>query len=660
MTDLSNLLDRTLLFSGLHASHKQQIASVMELHRFAAGQVVFGQGDPGDALFVIESGEVVVSVTSQEMGIDLELARLGPGQVFGEMALITGDPRSATVKAASETSCHVLSRQVFVKILNQLPEVTMEVARTVARRLDQVNREQGISFASLASLRVDAQAYSMVPAPILQKHRMIPLCMDGGTLTMAMVDPSDVVGFDDVRRCLHGVNVKPIAISEEDYEGYVNRHIRPSIVASGTGPIQAAGSQWRDLKLYSAAEDAEEDRKASTGVSGAEIVALVNQILAEAIDREASDIHVDCERLVVHVRFRVDGQLVEREKSVPRSHYRPLVSRIKILAGMDISEQRLPQDGRISLCYRKRDFDIRVATMPVRGGERIAMRLLDASSSVLELGNLILAEKLAQLVRKMVFRPSGAVLVTGPTGSGKTTTLYSLLRERTRYAQDLNVVTVEDPVEYDLPGMAQVQVNESAGLTFPVVLRGFLRHDPDIIMVGETRDGTTARIAMEASLTGHLVLTSMHTTSAIGSVVRLREMGIEPYLIASALSGVVAQRLVRRLCPMCRQKVPYLDSVADNLVRAGVLAKGESFETYKEGGCENCDQTGFRGRVGVYEVLQLNDTMRSLIATEQPMDQLARAAEGGGMVTMRRYAGFLLRHGLTVPSEVLRVLSADG
>lgn len=659
MEENVKLLDQTTLFSGLHPKHREQIASVLQPAQFPAGETVFSEGDPGDALYVVKAGEVVVHVTNPEVGIHFELARLGPGQVFGEMALLTEQPRGATVRASSDTTCLVLAREVFVRVCQQLPDVTLAVAKTMALRLDAVNREQGISFASLANLSVDPEAYALVPTQILQRHKMIPLKMDGNMLTMAMVDPSNVMGFDDVRRCLHGVNVKPVAISEEDYSSYFERTIRPSMVAAAPGSSDAPGSGWRELEIFSAQAVGEEDKRAASGVTGQEIVALVNQIMAEAIDREASDVHIDCEKLNVHVRYRVDGQLVEREQAVPRSHYRPLISRIKILSGMDIADQRLPQDGRISLTYRKRDFDVRVASMPVRGGERIAMRLLDAGSSILELGNLILAEKLAQLVRRMAFRPTGAVLVTGPTGSGKTTTLYSLLRERTRYAQDMNIVTVEDPIEYDLPGMAQVQVKETSGLTFPVVLRGFLRHDPDIIMVGETRDATTARIAMEASITGHLVLTSMHTNSALGSIVRLREMGIEPYLIANALSGVIAQRLVRRVCPMCSEKATYMDSILENLYRCGVLREGEQVQMVKEGGCDNCDQTGFRGRVGVYEVLQMGESLRTLVAGEAPMEQLRKAAEAQGMVTMPRYAGFLLKHGLTVPSEVLRILATD-
>jgi type IV pilus assembly protein PilB len=659
MEDVVKLLDRTVLFADLHPSHKQQVASVMERRRYGAGEVIFEEGQPGDALYVVETGKVEVFARNPQMGVDFELARLGAGQVFGEMALVTEEPRSASVRAAEPTTCVVLPLPVFVKICDQLPDVIRAVARTLARRLKELNREQGISFASLSSLDVDPAAYGLVPAELLQKHRMIPLRLEGNRLLLAMVDPGNTMGFDDVRRCLHGVDVKPIAIGEEDYRRYLERNVRPSIMASGPAASVAAGTNWRQLRIFSDAEEAEEDRRAASAVTGREVVDLLNQILAEAVDREASDVHIDVERLSVHVRLRIDGSLVERDKAIPRSHYRPLISRIKIVAGMDIAEQRLPQDGRISFSYDGRDYDVRVASMPVRGGERIALRLLDATSGVLELSSLVLADKLAQVVRRMVFRPNGAVLVTGPTGSGKTTTLYALLTERTRYARDLNIMTVEDPIEFDLPGISQVQVNEGAGLSFPRVLRGFLRHDPDAILVGETRDGVTAKIAMEASITGHLVLTSMHTNSALGSVLRLRDMGIEPYMIANAVTGVVSQRLVRRICPVCSEKADYPSSVVENLERTGLVRPGEEPEMVRENGCENCAHTGFRGRVGVYEVLQMTDGLRHLIGADVPMSELRAEAEGHGMVTLPRYAGFLLKHGLTVPSEALRILSVD-
>ncbi|NOZ85783.1 MAG: Flp pilus assembly complex ATPase component [Deltaproteobacteria bacterium] len=657
-----SLLDQTLLFAKLHQAHKQQIASVLQRITFEPGQVIFNEGDPGDALYIIENGKVAVFVKNPQVGVAFELARLGSGQVFGEMALITEAPRNASVRALEKTQCLVLSTALFQKICQQLPAVTMGIAKTLAQRLSAVNKEQGISFVNLARMQPDPNIYQLVPSAILQRHKLIPLKMEGNSLTLAMVDPSNVMGIDDVRRCLHGIEIKPVAISEEDYKTYIKKYAKQdgsqSVgLAEKRGPV---ATDWRQLEIFSDAAEAAEDKRAATKVAGQEVVTILNQILAEGLGREASDIHIDSERHTVSVRFRVDGRLQQWEKSIPRTHFRPLVSRIKILSGMDIAEKRLPQDGRFSLAYKGKEYDMRVASMPVRGGERIAMRLLDSSSSFLELDNLILADKLAHLVRRMVFKPNGAVLVTGPTGSGKTTTLYSLLKERIRHGQDINVVTVEDPIEYDLSGVAQVQINEGAGLDFPTVLRGFLRHDPDIILVGETRDPKTAKIAMEASITGHLVLTSMHTNSAIGSVVRLKEMGIDNFLVANAVSGVVAQRLVRRCCPMCSKPFKYIDSVVENLKRIGVLGPEENPKLVKGEGCPNCNNTGFRGRVGVFEVLQVTEGLKNLIAEDVSISRLKEEANRGGMVSLAKYAGFLLKNGLTVPSEVLRILSFEG
>jgi len=664
MQDVVKLLANTTLFADIHKSHKRQIAEVMERKEYRAGQVILKAGESGDGLFVIESGKVSVFVNNEQMNVDFEIDRLGEGQVFGEMALLSKEPTNSSVRAVEPTTCLILPRKVFARICNQLPQVTLGIAATLSVKLNAMSQQQGVSFISLSSMRVDPDAYHLVPAQILQRHRMIPLRMDGATLTLGMVNPSNTLGFDDVRRVLSGVEVRPVAISEDDYQSYLRRNVKTlvqddgDVSTAGLSGADRPGSHWQSLQVHSSVDDAVEERGPSQ-VAGREVIALVNQLLAEAIDREASDLHIDLERSGVKVRYRVDGRLRPREQAIPGTHHRALISRIKVLAGMDIAEKRLPQDGRISVSYRDREFDLRVATMPARNGERLAMRLLEAATSILDIGQIMLAKELTEVVRRMIFKPIGAVLVTGPTGSGKTTTLYSLLRERTRQSDDMNIVTVEDPVEYDLPGISQVQVNESIGLTFPEVLRGFLRHDPDIILIGETRDEVTARIAMEAALTGHLVLTSMHTTSALGSVIRLKEMGVPTFLIANALTGVISQRLVRRCCPMCTQPYNYPSSVMENLVRTGVLAEGDELPMVKGAGCETCGGTGFRGRVGVFEVLQITESLRQLIAEDAPMSRMREEADGRGMVNLVRFSSFLLENRLTVPSEVLGIMAIE-
>ena len=664
MQDVVKLLDNTTLFADIHKSHRRQIAEVMERRQYRAGQVILKAGEVGDGLFVIETGKVSVFVNNEQMNVDFEIDRLGEGQVFGEMALLSKEPTSLSVRAVEQTACLILPRKVFSRICEQLPQVTLSIAATLSVKLNTMSREQGVSFVSLSSMRVDPEADHLVPAQILQRHRMIPLRIDGATLTLGMVDPNNTLGFDDVRRVLSGVEVRPVAISDDDYQTYLRRNVKMlagddgDVSTAGLSGTERPGARYKQLQIHSAAEDAADDR-AQGQLAGQEVVDLVNLLLAEAVDREASDLHLDVEHTGVKVRFRVDGRLRPREQNIPRAHYRALISRIKVIAGMDIAERRLPQDGRISLTYRDRAFDVRVATMPARNGERVAMRLLEGATAILDVGQIMLARELTEVVRRMIFKPNGVVLVTGPTGSGKTTTLYSLLRERTRQSDDMNIVTVEDPVEYDLPGISQVQVNESIGLTFPEVLRGFLRHDPDIILIGETRDEVTARIAMEAALTGHLVLTSMHTTSALGSVIRLKEMGVPSFLIANALTGVISQRLVRRCCPMCTQPYRYPPSVTENLVRAGVFVEGDEPQMVKGAGCETCGGTGFRGRVGVFEVLQITEGLRQLIAEDASMQKMRAEADGRGMVNLVRFSSFLLENQLTIPSEILGILAYE-
>ena len=385
---------------------------------------------------------------------------------------------------------------------------------------------------------------------------------------------------------------------------------------------------------------------------------IIDQVLARAIDLNASDIHLVPEGPSLAVRFRVDGRLRDWDVSLP-VHYQPTItSRIKILTGLDIAERRVPQDGRFALRVGQTNMDIRVATMPSKDGERITMRLLNPEQNLMPMDQIFLSDKISNLMRQMIFRPNGLVLITGPTGSGKSTTMYSALSERIRQSRDFNIMSVEDPIEYSLPGITQVQINEAAGLSFPKVLRSFLRHDPDVIMVGEMRDEVTARIAAQAALTGHLVLSSMHTIDSIGTVDRLADMGLEPYLVANSLIGVVSQRLLRRVCPSCARIEALPESLMGKLRLAGVLAEGEQIrEVYSGSGCTHCNMTGFSGRVGAYEIMPMNPTMQTVITQEASRSKRRELAIGAGLVPLERYCRFLLLNRLTTPSEVLRILS---
>jgi type IV pilus assembly protein PilB len=379
---------------------------------------------------------------------------------------------------------------------------------------------------------------------------------------------------------------------------------------------------------------------------------MANSLLALAIKKGASDIHIEPQENEVAVRFRIDGAL-QQVQLLPKKIQMGLVSRFKILSKLDIAEKRLPQDGRISVRMEDRPIDFRVSTIPSKWGEKICMRILDKSNTLLGLDRLILQQEVLALVRDMIAQPYGIIYVTGPTGSGKTTTLYSALAELND--PDVNISTAEDPIEYDLPRINQVQAHKEIGLDFARILRAFLRQDPDIILVGETRDKETAKIAVEAALTGHLVFTTLHTNDAAGAFTRLGEMGIEPFLMSSSTIGVVAQRLTRRLCQSCKEA--YTPDELSLKYMGVSTDKQRTF--YRQKGCDKCSFTGYKSRVGVYEVLRLNALLRRLVAQGGKTEEITELAIQNGMKTLKDYAVWLLENGWTTMDEVLQVVAVQ-
>jgi type IV pilus assembly protein PilB len=588
-----------------------------------------------------------VFLVDPKVGLRFELARLRIGQVFGEMAVLTEMARTATCKAMEPTECIVLSRQTFMAIVERIPDVALAVAQVLAERVNALNKERGAAVVDLGSQSFDPEVYQLVPARILERHKMIPLNIQGGILTVACVDSSDLAGLDELRRLIRGLEVKPLEVSEADYKRFLEINgARLGISTAKKGPAKKL------LPVAWLSEDAKETSADQKG--GEEIKLLVDVIVSQALDLEASDIHIEPEMDSVNVRYRVAGALMKRPAApIPRAFHRAIASRIKVLADLDISERRRPQDGRISCQIGGRQLDLRVSTMPTHDGEKTVMRLLDSANAVKPLEQLILAEKVCRVVHQMVLRPHGIVFVCGPTGSGKTTTLYSAVGIRRR--EDTNIVTVEDPVEYNLPGITQVSVNADIGLTFASVLRAFLRQDPNVILVGETRDRETGKIALEAGLTGHLVLTSLHTNDAIGSIQRLREMGLEDYAIAAALVGIVSQRLVRRLCPACSVESTPSPHVLEQLALIEVLPREYAGTLKKPKGCEACQGSGYRGRVGVFEILVADDELREGIISGKDQFQLRSTAFRGAYVPMVRYSNYLLTNGITGAEEVLGI-----
>ena len=651
-------LDHISLFQPLTAQVRGELAAWMQKRVCATGEVIFSEGDPGDAMYVVEDGYVSIYVTDKDMGLTVDVASLGKGEAFGEMALVTGEGRKASVKALEKTSLWVLHRDVFFRLVQAVPQMGITIAATLARRLDQVNRTQRVAFGTLRGATIPAELRDAVPQAVCMRHKMVPVQSAAGIVTLACVDPQNRVGLDEIKRMLRGVDIKVMAVGEDDFTRFMSAQMTQNLAARVLQQ-QAQTKNYVALakgavSYFGSAGEQTDAEKMKQLAGSADIVELLNQILFEGIDRGASDIHIEPERNTLVVRYRIDGRLVVRPGDIPINAHTALVSRLKVLASVDIAERRMPQDGRISLKVSNKNYDLRLATVNTKYGEKIVMRILDPSSLQADLGSLILADKVCTAIRNLFYRPNGLVLVTGPTGSGKSTTLYASLAERR--SPELSIVTIEDPIESTMEGITQVQTNESIGLGFPDVMRTFLRQDPNVILVGETRDAATAKLACSAALTGHLVISSFHTNDAISAIQRLRAMELENYLVADALLGVINQRLVRRVCPACRVETNFGDLVVQNLARAGVTLNSGT-KLYKGAGCPQCRGEGFKGRAGVYELLLVSPTVKESISRGAAAHDIrTMASADGSYVNLARYATFLLSEGLTVPSEVLRIL----
>jgi type IV pilus assembly protein PilB len=513
-----------------------------------------------------------------------------------------------------------------------------------------LSRQLGLPTVSLDEIDVDPDAVKLIAAQKAQKYMAIPYSQVNSSLHVAMADPTDLNAIDDIK-FMTNLSVE-VSIATEtqirkalDIYYDTGIHVDEMLEEFQDDDLESLGAETSDLDVTDAAKLAEE----------APVVKLVNYILREAITKKASDIHIEPYEKVLRVRLRIDGALYEIMKP-PLKLKNPVVSRVKIMSRLDIAERRLPQDGRIKLKLGKgRDMDFRVSILPTLYGEKVVMRLLDKSSLQLDMTKLGFEEKPLRHFKDAIHKPFGMVLVTGPTGSGKTTTLYSALSELN--STDVNLSTAEDPIEFNLHGINQVQMHEEIGLTFASALRSFLRQDPDIIMVGEIRDFETAEIAVKAALTGHLVLSTLHTNDAPQTVNRLLNMGIEPFLVASSVNAIIAQRLARRICSSCKVEI---DPPAEALRDLGVkMEEIGSFPLYEGSGCPTCSNTGFKGRIALYEVMPITDEVKELILAGASAMEIKREAIRLGMDTLRMAGVNKLKEGITTINEVARSTMAD-
>ncbi|MBZ5568661.1 MAG: Flp pilus assembly complex ATPase component TadA [Acidobacteriia bacterium] len=665
-----HFLQRIKLFSALSVDDCQQVVKRMRRRDFPPHQIIVREGAPGTSMFFVTAGLVEVRKKDPHTGIDFLLTEMGPSQNFGEMALLTGKPRTATVTSVQPTTCAVLEQADFHDLLLQYPKIGLALTTVLAERVEAVSQQVGIEFINLAKMQFDARVLALLPQPMMVQHKVIPVAFINNRLSLAMVNPNNIIALDDIRRIIKGVMIEPVVTTEEDFRKFMSttynqlmkkgeEAAKPGAVAAVTTAAPSSTESMMDMLQSDIIRDIQvsEDKAASeskqdlmSASEDAPIIRLANSILGLAIKKGASDIHVEPMEKDVVIRYRIDGVL-QTIQNLPKKVQLGLISRLKIISKLDISEKRLPQDGRISVNMEGKPIDFRVSTLPGKWGEKVCLRILDKSNTMLGLDKLISHEPTLKLVRELINLAYGIMYVTGPTGSGKTTTLYSALAEIND--PGMNISTAEDPIEYDLAGVNQIQANSDIGLDFARILRAFLRQDPDVILVGETRDKETAHIAVEAALTGHLVFTTLHTNSAAGAFTRLNEMGIEPFLVSSSTIGVMAQRLARRLCKQCREQYVAEDVTCDYMG----LPRGS--KVFKGRGCDACGGKGIKGRIGIYEVMKMNAELRAMIAKGARSEEIHATAIRHGMLDLKKYAGLLLLNGDTSVEEVLQVVSVQ-
>ena len=572
--------------------------------------------------------------------------RLTSGMSVNAMAELVVDLLSATGLVPEDKLAMVRGRAGQGSLAQAIVDEGVAPPEGIARSL--AVRYQ-VALVDLALTGVDKDAATQIPLHVLERVAAIPYALENGTLRIAVADPGNLHGIDELRLATRYPLDLSVA-SSEDILLELRRMARASEAFGARAVLEEADEELRIT------EEEADDLEVDDGVSDAPLVRLVNSVIFQAAEDGASDIHFEPQEDALVVRFRVDGVLQEVQR-IPKRMTPGVTTRLKVLAKLDIAERRKPQDGRISLnaAAAGRMLDIRVATLPTVEGEKVVMRLLDKSRRAPTLEELGLSDEMRARLAEILARPTGSLLVTGPTGSGKSTTLYAGLTTINR--PEINIITVEDPVEYRLAGVNQVQINNRAGLTFASALRSILRSDPDVVMVGEIRDGETAKISIEAALTGHFVLSTLHTNDAPSAITRLNEMGVEPFLTGAAVTGVLAQRLARKLCTHCCEMYqPSVDELLQSRVAPDVALASDGMAFYRKRGCPRCNQTGYKGRVGVYQLLTMNETIAQLAVARASREEVERAAMESGMRSLWDDGLSKVAAGLTSVEELARVL----
>ena len=644
---IPELLSHIDIFSSLEAKDLKAVADIAEVQSYKAGKIVFRQGDASENFWVVVSGVFQAYIWDELFKIERRLSTLKPGGVFGEMGVLTEEKRSAFVRADQDGEVLRFSKAAFFQMVEKHPGIGLGLARTLAHRLNAAGKAGGLKLEHLAGYKLTKEIIQLLPLPVILRHRVLPVAQSDRQITVALVDPTDSVARNTVMEFLGKFQVNWICILQPDFEKFRDQQLFDLVAPSAkTEVVRSAEITYLAVNTTASAE------------ANSEAARTLDKMLLAAIDSGASDLHFEPGRGGVAVRGRIDGHLIELVPAITLNAYRPIVSRIKVLSDLDITETRMPQESVLRVRYGDRNVDLRISAVPTPNGESIAFRLFDPVQRRLDLNHLLVSEPIAEMVRGLFFLPMGLVLVTGPTGSGKTTTLYSGIQARQRHSPTNKVVTAEDPIEYELAGTTQVQIQPEIGLTYEKVLHSLLRQDPNISLIGELRDESSMAIAVEAALTGHLVLSTLHTNSAFESIMRIRLRGIEPYAIAAAIRGVISQRLVSRLCSACAEETSADAALLAKLRAGGLVGAEESPKVWKAPGCTHCRMTGRRGRVGLYEVLYITDPLRDAIERQATLKEMQEAAPPSSFVSMKRYARIVMEKGLAAPEDLAALFPA--
>ena len=630
---------------------------------FEDGVHLYVQGQVLDLVYLVISGQVNQVAKDDKVGVRAIADLLGPGEAVGPVIDTENSVSRFEFIAKGKVEALALSADDFRQLCSRslgFARGVLDYVSSKARLFE--DRAVSLGRTDITRILFDVGLLNRLTAQYILGKRVLPVALQGTTLTVASAAADNTTIETEMRRAFAATRVIFFKISAKDFERAYRESVQSKLDIQPVDDhtwFRAVKNRDYNVSFNEAADKPMDAARKDSELEGANVVQLTNKLIGEAMDLGASDIHFEPFATGMDVRFRMDGELLKRPERVNPAYLQAVLSRIKVVAGLDIAEKRKPQDGRLSATCQGKSVDVRVSTVPTRYGEKIVLRILDPSSMLLDLDSLIESHEVYKAASWMVRQPYGMILIAGPTGAGKTTTVYSMVLDRRSLPN--NIMTIEDPIEYSLKGVTQVQRNLHVGLDFPNAIRSFLRQDPDIIVVGETRDAETARAALEAGLTGHLVISTVHANNVFATIYRLKEMGMEPFVIANSVIGVLSQRLVRRVCPRCSQTHQYHRNLVDPLALSDIGEPHGDYYHFRKGtGCLHCNHKGYKGRAAAFESLVVREELKGLIAADVPYTEVAKEAlRLDAYVPMHRYASVLLTSGVTTPEEISRILFSE-